>query len=203
MVIMPVFDGDEADGIINEASLCDTGFLFYLLFVSVPDWNRDLSPWKADEPSYFAGGGADYLDFVTGPVLDETMRSAGNIDPARLGIIGYSLAGLFSLWSAYRTDLFKTAASCSGSLWYDGFVGFMRSSGVKRKMSVYLSLGVREERSRNRFFSLIGDRTREALEILKSDNNVEDAVLTMNPGGHGTDAEKRVCEALKWCLERI
>ncbi|ERL11412.1 hypothetical protein HMPREF1248_0438 [Coriobacteriaceae bacterium BV3Ac1] len=31
-------------------------------------------------------------------------------------ISGYSLAGLFALWSLYQTDIFKGAACVSGSL---------------------------------------------------------------------------------------
>ena len=70
-------------------------------------------------------------------------------------------------------------------------------------MSVYLSLGIKEEQSRNRFYSRIGDLTREAHQILSADSNIEDTVLVMNLGGHGSNVEKRICGAAEWCLKHL
>ena len=39
---------------------------------------------------------------------------------------GYSLAGLFSLWAAYQTDVFSGFAAASPSVWFPGFIEYMK-----------------------------------------------------------------------------
>lgn len=60
---------------------------------------------------------------------------------------GYSLAGLFALWAAYQTDTFKAVAAASPSIWFPGFVDFMKDREIHTKR-VYLSLGDKEEKTR-------------------------------------------------------
>ena len=56
---------------------------------------------------------------------------------------GYSLAGLFALWTAYQTDIFKGVAA-SPSVWFPGFAEYMKKNEIKTD-TVYLSLGDGEE----------------------------------------------------------
>ena len=60
---------------------------------------------------------------------------------------GYSLAGLFSLWAAYQTDVFSGIAAASPSVWFPGFIEYMKEHEIKSE-TVYLSLGDREEKTR-------------------------------------------------------
>ena len=61
---------------------------------------------------------------------------------------GYSMAGLFSLWAAYQTDAFASVAAASPSIWFPDFLQYMKEHGIRTE-SVYLSLGDREEKTRN------------------------------------------------------
>lgn len=167
---------------------------FMLAAVKVGDWNRDLSPWKA--PAVFGkddfGGGA-------GDTLCDILKYCS--DPSKKYVIGgYSLAALFALWSSYRTDLFCAVAAASPSMWFPGFTDYMEKN---RTMSrhVYLSLGDREERTRNPVTATVGDEIRKAYKILKSDGT--DCVLVWNEGNHFKDAHIRIASAFTWTLSRL
>ena len=58
-----------------------------------------------------------------------------------LYIMGYSLAGLFALWAMYQTDIFAGCATCSGSMWYPGFVEYVNSQPTLANKQIYISLG--------------------------------------------------------------
>lgn len=65
-------------------------------------------------------------------------------------LIGYSLAGLFALWTAYETDIFSAIASCSGSLWFEQWDEYVLHHQIKHESNIYLSLGGKEEKQRIR-----------------------------------------------------
>lgn len=119
-----------------------------LAAISGVDWNRELSPWSTPkvfrDGADFGGQASVLLDALAHqiiPLTEKHLRYA----PEFRGIAGYSLAGLFALWAVYQTYLFDRAASISGSLWFEGFLDFMRTNTPKAKL-VYLSLGDREKR---------------------------------------------------------
>ena len=62
-------------------------------------------------------------------------------------ISGYSLAGLFSLYSLHELDL-DGAISVSGSLWQEGWLEYLKNHPIKNKR-IYLSLGSKEHKTRN------------------------------------------------------
>lgn len=167
---------------------------FRLLALEVDSWNDCLSPWKA--PAVFGregfGGGAE-------ETLGEVLRIAGESGKA-LCIGGYSLAGLFALWASYRTNAFCGVAAASPSLWYPGFSEYMRANGI-RAQRVYLSLGDKEEKTRNPVMRTVGDRIREAYEWLNG-AGVE-CTLEWNSGNHFADPAGRTAKAFAWNLRRM
>ena len=58
------------------------------------------------------------------------------------------MAGLFTLWAAYQTDAFAGVAAASPSIWFPDFLQYMKEHDIRTE-SVYLSLGDREEKTRN------------------------------------------------------
>ncbi|MCR5263580.1 MAG: alpha/beta hydrolase [Clostridiales bacterium] len=192
---------DSAVRLYDTVSGVCAGKSFYLLEISVSDWYSQLSPWPASEPGQFSGKGDSFLKLITEDILSRTIADNPDIDRSRIIIIGYSLAGLFSLWTLYKCDIFAAAASCSGSLWYSGFTEYMSTHEILGRPSVYLSLGSKEEKAKNRFFATIGEKTREAAVLLKNDARVVSSEMVLNPGGHGIDVEKRLALAADWCLE--
>ena len=162
---------------------------FCLVAIKVQNWNLDLSPWKA--PAVFGkegfGGGAD-------KTLEEVLKYCSDRDKTYI-IGGYSLAGLFALWAAYQTDVFAAVAAASPSIWFPGFVDFMKENEIHSK-AVYLSLGDKEERARNPVMASVGTCIREASDILK-DKGIK-TILEWNQGNHFKDADLRTAKAFAW-----
>lgn len=185
------------------------------------DWNRDFSPWPqegAREGECFPGGGKDTLLWLTRSYLPHMEALAGGrISGWYIG--GYSLAGLFALWTFCEDRRFLGAASVSGSLWYPGWLDCLRAGTASKetgkalapeekprstdfeKRVVYLSLGRREEKTRNLRMASVGENTRMTLRLLQEDTFIEKAVLEWNPGGHFTEPERRMARALTWLLD--
>ena len=66
------------------------------------------------------------------------------------------MAGLFSLWAAYQTDAFAGVAAASPSIWFPDFLQYMKEHDIRTE-SVYLSLGDREEKTRNPVMTTVGE----------------------------------------------
>ena len=132
---------------------------FRLLAVKVNNWIHDLSPWEA--PAVFGsedfGGGAE-------STLHEILKLTHDTNKTYY-IGGYSLAGLFALWAACRTDVFHGAAAASPSVWFPGFTDWMKTPTIQSS-AVYLSLGDKESRTRNPVMATVRDRICEVYAIL-------------------------------------
>ena len=192
VLIQPVDDHDLS-GIENEVSLIveNCGKSFRLIAVKVDNWNVDLSPWNA--PAVFGkddfGGGAE-------ETLAGILKLCSDVSKTHY-IGGYSLAGLFALWAAYRTDVFKGVAAASPSMWFPGFADYMNENEIKTG-AVYLSLGDKEEKARNPVMTTVGDRIREAYAQLFG-RGVK-CVLEWNEGNHFKDADIRTAKAFSWVM---
>ena len=166
---------------------------FCLWAVRIEDWNRELSPWEA--PAVFGKNG-----FGSG--AEETLKEILKLcdDKNRTYVIGgYSLAGLFALWAAWQTDVFDAVAAASPSVWFPGFADHIkgREAGCNR---IYLSLGDREEKTKNPVMATVGDRIRELHDYLILKGG--DCILEWNPGNHFTDPAKRTAKAFAWVINR-
>ena len=194
VLIQPVDDHDLG-GIENETTEISrlTNVDYHLIAVKVESWNKDLSPWEAP-PVFgkegFGSGAAAFLDEILTLTKDSGMTYY---------IGGYSLAGLFALWAAYQTDVFQGIAAASPSLWFPGFTDYMKQNKVGSK-AVYLSLGDREDKARNTVMAAVGDRIREAHDLLKVQGI--DCVLEWNPGNHFREADIRTAKAFAWVLNK-
>ena len=194
VLIQPVDDRD-LEGIDKEVEIItrSSNRSFYLLTVKIEDWNTDLSPWTA--PAVFGKNG-----FGCG--AEKTLISILELctDSRRSYFIGgYSLAGLFALWAVYISDVFRGAAAASPSVWFPGFTDFMRRENI-RTGAVYLSLGDREEKVRNRIMAAVGDRIREAYDLLLE--REIDCVLEWNEGNHFREPDVRTARAFAWLMNR-
>ncbi|MCR5339700.1 MAG: esterase [Lachnospiraceae bacterium] len=159
---------------------------FGLIAIRVDDWNRDLSPWKA--PAVF---GKEDFGGDAGRTLLEVQKVC--TDQSKTYYIGgYSLAGLFALWAACETDLFAGVAAASPSVWYPGFVDYIKKQKPKCN-TVYLSLGDREEKTKNQVMGRVGDCIRECYAFFSEWGT--DCTLEWNPGNHFRDADLRTARA--------
>ena len=170
---------------------------FALAAFEVADWNRDLSPWEAPPvfgKSPFGGDAEDTLAFVTDRLLPELKTNLVSDDDVKLCIGGYSLAGLFALWAATRTALFSGVAAASPSVWFPGWVDYVKGHPI-HAAAVYLSLGDREDRTKNPVMAKVGDCIREQYALLQTQGTV---TLEWNPGNHFQDSELRTAKAFCW-----
>ena len=170
----------------------DCALPFALVAFEVRDWNRELSPWEAP-PVFgkvpFGGMAEETLSFVLDRLLPEARAQLGA--DWKLCIGGYSLAGLFALWAATRTNVFSGVAAASPSVWFPGWMDYVKANPIQAK-AVYLSLGDKEERAKNPVMATVGDCIREQYALLHDDHHV---TLEWNPGNHFQDSEKRTAKA--------
>ena len=175
---------------------------FSLFIYCAESWDAAFSPWEADAGGrHFAGCGAETLSFLTQtalPYLKEKLPGTDIFLP-----IGYSLAGLFSLWAAYESDAFAGAASVSGSLWYPGWDNYAAGRQMKTAGSrIYLSLGGKEKNSPDPVMASIEDKTKLQAKRLQLDKHVPVSTLEMNAGGHFANPSGRLAKAVKWLLKQ-
>lgn len=175
---------------------------FDLVIISGLDWDRELSPWPANkvfkQGSDFAGGAPDYLRWLLDQALPCVVEELG-ADTAPIYLIGYSMAGLFSLWAAYQSPRFAGVACVSGSLWFPGFADYAASHEPTGAPSgIYLSLGSKESGGRNPVFRQTESIYRK-LETRYQELGFR-SIFELNPGNHFTDPGLRVAKGIAWLL---
>ena len=201
LLIQPVDDHDLA-ALEQQVEYIRRGtdVPFVLCAFEVNDWNLDLSPWPAPAvygDADFGGGAADTLHYVE-TVLRPELRSCFAVgEDVKTVMGGYSLAGLFSLWCGYETDLFTGIAAASPSVWFDGWIEYAAEHEIQAK-AVYLSLGDREEKTRNRRMAAVGDCIRKQEEFLSA-SSVQ-CTLVWNPGNHFQDTGVRTAKGFVWAM---
>ena len=187
--------GETAESLFDEVKAL-TNNDFSLAVFDVTDWNAQFSPWTAPPvfgKDAFSGKGNDTLRFLEDEFLPEIKSK---FPKSEVFLTGYSLAGLFSLWALYETDKFNGAVCCSSSLWFDKWDEYASLHRIKSPSTIYMSLGDREEKTKNKVLSKVGDRTRRQAEILKEDPNVEKLYFEWNEGGHFVEPLKRVAKGI-------
>lgn len=192
---------NEADEIARALSELD-GVNLTLAAVGGLEWSSEMTPWpmpalfKKEPP--FEGGADEYLQTLTQQIAPAVLAKTG--DAAWLGISGYSLGGLFALYSLYKTPMFTRVASVSGSLWYKDFREFALGSHLAGKPErAYLSIGDRESMSKNEYLKTALDATRDIAAHFES-SDVR-SKFELNPGNHYADEIGRTVKALVWLVD--
>lgn len=200
-----------------------------LVCIGVDLWEKNFSPWCA--PRVFAkgpnfGDGAQKtLDTLINQVIPWT-ESELTESPAYRVLVGYSLAGLFSLWAGVSQQVargcqpgtatgstgapaapqpaatFQRIGAVSGSFWFPSLLDYVDqqlSGGAVGLTYAYLSLGDRESRTPNPQIMHV----RENAELLAS--KLESAGITsifeLNRGNHFQNVEGRIQKALDWLVK--
>ena len=196
-----VIDNKECIGYILENTQ-------YLLIQPVDEHDievldNELSPWEAP-PAFgkksFGSGATDTLEFIESKLIPTVEERYDFSDDVKVILGGYSLAGLFSLWSAYKSDTFSGIMAASPSVWFNGWEEFMNNN-TPLSNTIYLSLGENEEKTKNKVISTVGDNIRKQEELLKNDN--VNTILEWNKGGHFSNSDLRVAKAFVWCTENL
>lgn len=177
---------------------------FTLVSISDLDWNHDIVPW--DSPPVFknadpcTGGADDYLRLLTEDIIPTAEKEIGGV-PCWRGIAGYSLAGLFALYSLYQTDLFSRVGSMSGSLWFPGMKEYIFSHEPKHWPDcMYFSLGDKESKTRNPVLRSVRQNTEEIHAFYQCKGI--DTMFQLNPGNHYNQVVERTAAGLCWLLSK-
>ena len=168
MILPEGIKGDLCDGL---KALSEKHGISIVVIEDV-NWNDDLTPWPAEgvfkKAKPFGGKAASFLDKLTNEIIPNTERDIDIADAERT-LLGVSLSGLFAVWSAFNTDAFANIISISGSLWYDGFVEWMKEHMPSPQLKkVCLILGEKEKNAKEKRMATVEERSLAAADILKA-----------------------------------
>lgn len=194
-------------GIRNEAldlEALSEKYSVSIVQVNGVDWNDDLTPWPAPgvfkKAKPFGGCAAAFLDKFVGEVIPETEKTLG-VENAERTVLGVSLSGLFALWAGYNTDAFANIVSISGSLWYDGFVEWVKEHSLSFNIKkVCLLLGEKEKNSKEKRMAGVEDDTRAVAETLSKNRGVE-TFFEMVEGTHFSPTKPRLERAFELTMK--
>ena len=192
----------ELQSMESEATaIAQSAHRFLFAAIPVESWNDALSPWEAPAvwgTQGFGGKAGDTLRFLTEQVIPTLKRQYPLSENVKIILGGYSLAGLFALWASTQTKLFYGVAAASPSVWFPDWMEFEQQRPIQAQR-VYLSLGDKEERTKNTVMAVVGDNIRTLHSRLAERGT--DCILEWNSGGHFKDADLRTARAFRWVME--
>ena len=192
----------ELQSMDNEVdAIAQSGRNFLFAAIPVASWNDALSPWEAPAvwgKQGFGGNAAENLCFLTEQVMPTLKQQFDLPENIKIILGGYSLAGLFALWASTQTNLFYGVAAASPSVWFPGWMEFEQQHPIQAQ-HVYLSLGDKEEHTKNAVMAVVGDNIRTLHSQLTARGT--DCTLEWNSGGHFKDADLRTAKAFRWMME--
>ena len=183
------------------AAIAQSAHHFLFAAIPVESWNDALSPWKSPAvwgKESFGGNAAGTLRFLTEQAIPTLKQQFALPENVRIILGGYSLAGLFALWASTQTALFSGVAAASPSVWFPGWMEFEQQHPIQAQ-HIYLSLGDKEERTKNAVMAAVGDNIRTLYSRLTEHST--DCMLEWNSGGHFKDADLRTARAFRWVME--
>lgn len=199
LIVIPSFKDNSLNLKKGIEKITDKDFTLLTIYVS--DWNNDLSPYEA--PSIFKGtsdfkGNADsfleyVLDLIKKVVLEEKVK------PIYKALTGYSMAGLFAIYTLFKTNEFLKVGSVSGSLWYPLFIEFVENNKVLHGISTfYMSLGDKEKKTSNKIMSQVETNSLIIFERIKPQFN--NSKFELNPGNHFKDEDLKIAKCIAYLL---
>ena len=201
-LLLRMTGGHELQSMDSEvADIAQSTHQFLFAAIPVENWNDALSPWKSPAvwgKQGFGGNAADTLRFLTEQVVPTLKQQFHLPENVKIILGGYSLAGLFALWASTQTDLFYGVAAASPSVWFPGWIEFEQQHPTQAQR-IYLSLGDREDCTRNATMAAVGDNIRALHHELAGRS--KDCTLEWNSGGHFKDADLRTAKAFRWVME--
>lgn len=175
------------------------GMDFLLVVLEMENWREELSPWSAP-PVFgndtFGNGAGITLKEIVEDLLFPLVKGTGN---KKIYLGGYSFSGLFALWAASQTEIFSGVVAVSPSVWFPDFREFIRKNGIHTQ-NVYLSLGDKEEKTKNVIMAQVGNNIRDLYGYCQEEQIC--SVLEWNPGNHFREPDKRMARGFGWLLKQ-
>lgn len=202
-LLLQLTGAHEMQAMDSELAAIVQGAKRSFVFAAVPvqEWNAELSPWTVPAAwgeEGFGGKAADTLRFLTEQAIPALKQHFSLPENVKIILGGYSLAGLFALWAATQTERFYGVAAASPSVWFPGWLEFEQQHPI-RAQRVYLSLGDREEHTKNAAMAVVGANIRALYQTLAARGAA--CTLEWNRGGHFKGAGQRTAKAFLWAME--
>ena len=198
-------DEHDLEVLDNEVATVQslTNKSFTLVAFEIKDWQSELTPWTS--PAVFGkvpfGEGASAtLSFIKDTLIPQ-LEQMELFDKNGMQCVfgGYSLAGFFALWSSYQTKLFGGIAAVSPSVWYPQWMEYAEKNRPLAT-SVYLSLGDKEEKTKNPTMAQVGNCIRKQQELLAAQGI--NTILEWNPGNHFQHSDERTAKGFAWLINQ-
>ena len=205
LLVQPI-DSHDLEVLDEEVAIIEsqTTKPFVLVAFEVKDWFCELTPWAAPAVfgnTPFGDGAENTLSFVKDVLLhDLQKRQLFEAETMKCLIGGYSLAGFFALWSSFQTPLFHGIAAVSPSVWYPDWIGYAVTHKPKASF-VYLSLGDKEEKTKNPIMAQVGECIRRLHELLATQGI--NTILEWNKGNHFQHTGERTANGFAWLMNQI
>ena len=172
MILPEGLKGDLYDGLKGLSEKYGVS----IVVIEDVNWNDDMTPWPAigvfKKAKPFGGRAASFLNKLANEIIPNTERELG-IENTERTLLGVSLSGLFAVWAAFNTDVFANIISISGSLWYDGFIEWMKEQTPSSRLKkVCMLLGEKEKNAKDKRMATVEERTLAAADILKAKSQV-------------------------------
>ena len=204
LLIQPI-DEHDLEVLDNEVATVQslTNKSFTLVAFEIKDWQSELTPWTS--PAVFGkvpfGEGASATLFFIKDTLIPQLEQMELFDKNGMQCVfgGYSLAGFFALWSSYQTKLFGGIAAVSPSVWYPQWMEYAEKNRPLAT-SVYLSLGDKEEKTKNPTMAQVGNCIRKQQELLAAQGI--NTILEWNPGNHFQHSDERTAKGFAWLINQ-
>ena len=160
-----------------------------------------MSPWYMNKlyenDNDYIGEADNYIEQLENKIVPEIKSIVGDKE---IILAGYSLAGLFAIYSLYKTNIFNKIISASGSLWYPNLIEYVKENKILNKPDkIYFSLGNKESKTKNEILSKVEVNTKYLVEFYK--NQGIKTIYEENEGNHFQDVYLRLVKAIKWILE--
>ena len=166
--------------------------------IKVEDWNRYLSPYRAENPfrkgDYFSGDADTLLSSIVNELIPLVESKE---ETSERYLLGYSMGGLFSLYAASLSNAWKGVGSVSGSLWYINYDEYVSSYRLLTE-KIYLSLGRKEKESRNKVLKTVEEKTNIIFDTITREGI--ECTFRLQECGHFQDEEKRIRDAVSYLL---
>lgn len=134
-----------------------------IVIITGLNWNDNLTPWPAEgvfkKGKPFGGKAEDYRCILENTIIPMVEKNQVS-DNIQRTILGVSLSGLFAIWCGLSSDKFEQIGSISGSLWYDNFTVWIKTTGHSPSVKkIFMTLGDREKNSKNVRMAKVEDET--------------------------------------------
>lgn len=163
-----------------------------VVFIGIEPVNRldEYTPWEETILDQHSRGYADdYLTLLeTGLIPFIASQYRISTAPEHLGIGGASFGGLLSVYALFtKPEVFGNFICISPSLWYPGFIDFLRQQpAVESPKKLFLYVGGEEGKHHRNILNQMVEKNKEAFPILQEKLAHPQSQARFSTNAHGT-----------------